>query len=99
MVQYLVWDTKVDSLADAADVVSKSAEGNFAQLVSRTTVAPTHDWSNFFATWMKNVISIKKLHHFNISSLFPSKVFVKEDSNSGEVAFDVLKGPWTPDAD
>ena len=48
---------------------------------------------------MKNVISIKKLHHFKISSLFPSKVFVKEGSNSGEVAFDVLKGPWTPDAD
>ena len=93
MVQYLVWCTKVGSLADVA------AECNFAQLVSDTTVAPTHDWSDFFATWMKKVLSIKKLHHFKISSLFPIKVFVKEHSNSGEVAFDVLKGPWTPDAD
>ena len=98
-VQYLVWCTKVDSLADVADVVNKSAECNFAQLVSGTTVASTHDWSDYFAIQMKKVVSIKKLHNFKISSLFFSKVLVKEHSNSSEVAFDVLKGPWTPDAD
>ena len=98
-VQYCVWYTKVGSLADVADVVNKSGECNFAQLVSSTTVAPTHDWSDFFATRMKKVVSIKKLHHFKISSLFPSKVFVKEHSDSGEIAFDVLKGPWIPDTD
>ena len=98
-VQYRVWCTKVGSLADVADVGNKSAECNFVQLVSSTTVAPTHDWSDFFATQMKKVVSIKKLHHFKISSLFPSKVFVKEHNNSGEVTFDVLKGPWTSDTD
>ena len=67
-VQYLVWCTKVGSLADAADVINKSAECNFAQLVSGTTVAPTHDWSDYFATRMKKLVSIKKLHDFKISS-------------------------------
>ena len=80
------------SLADVADIVNKSAECNFPQLVSSTTVAPTHDWSDFIATRMKQVVSIKKFHHFKISSIFPSKVFVKEHSDLGEVAFDVLKG-------
>ena len=38
---YLVWCTKVGSLADVVGVINKSAECNFAQLVSGTTVALT----------------------------------------------------------
>ena len=94
--------TKVGSLAAIADVVNKSAECNFAQLVSRqdgTTVVPTHDWTDFFATRMKKIVGIKKLHHFRVSSSSPGKVFVKKHSDSAEVAFDMLKEPWTPDED
>ena len=94
--------TKVGSLAAIADVVNKSAECNFVQLVSMqngTTVVPTHDWTDLFATRMKKIDGIKKLHHFRISSSLPGKVFVKKHSDSAEVAFDMLKEPWTPDED
>ena len=54
--------TKVGSLAAIADVVNKSAECNFAQLVfmqNGTTVVPTHDWPDVFATQMKKIVGIK----------------------------------------
>ena len=88
------------SLAVIADVVNnKSAECNFVQLVSTkqgTSFAFTRDCLDFFASWQKKMVGIKNVHRFKI---LPSRVFVKEHSNPAEVALDILKGPWTPDAD
>ena len=95
--------TKVGSLLDVAEVVNKSAQCNFAQLVSRedgSTVVPTYDWTDFFATRFKKITGIKKFHHFRISSSSPGCVFVKERIDSPtEKKFDVLKEPWTPESD
>ena len=70
--------TKVGSLQSIAKVVNSSAECNIAQLVSRengTTIIPTLDWTDFFATRMK-IPGIKKLHHFCFTLSAPGWVFV-----------------------
>ena len=72
--------TKVGSLQAIAEVVNKSAECNFAQLVSRddgSTIVPTFDWTDFFAPRLKRITGIKKYHHFWVSSSSPGSVFMK----------------------
>ena len=94
--------TKVGSLQNIAEVVNTSAECNIAQLVSRedgTTIVPTLDWTDFFATQFKKIPGIKKLHHFHVTSSSPRHVFVRERSDTVEQDIDLLKEPWTPDAD
>ena len=93
--------TKVGSLQNITEVVNTSAECNVAQLVSHqdgTTIVPTLDWTDFFATKLKKIQGIKKLHHFRFTSS-PGHVFVKERSDTVERDIDLLKEPWTPDAD
>ena len=93
--------TRVGSLCSIAEAVHTSAKCNFAQLVSRedgSTIVPTHDWTDFFAPWMKKITGIKKYHHFRFSSESPGSIFVKERSEtSSEVKISLLKEPWTPD--
>ena len=91
--------TKVSSLKDVAEVVNKSAECNFAQLVSRedgSTIVPTYDWTSFFAPHFKKIVGIKKYHHFRMSSSQPGVVFLKEHSDTPEVKLSLLKQSWTP---
>ena len=69
--------TKVGTLQDIANVVNKSAECNFAQLVSRedgSTIVPTYHWTDQFAPHMKKLASIKMYHHFLMSSTAPRTV-------------------------
>ena len=91
--------TKIGSLQNIAEVVNTSAECNVAQLVSRedgTTIVPTLDWTDFFATKLKKIQGIKKLHHFRVSSSSPGHVFVKERSDTVERDINLLREPWTP---
>ena len=93
---------KVGSLQNIAEIVNTSAECNVAQLVSRedgSTIVPTLDWTDFFATKMKKIQGIKKLHHFCVTSSSPGHVFVKERSDTAERDIDLLKELWTPDED
>ena len=92
--------TKVGSLTDIARVVEQSAVCNTPQLVSTedlTTVVPVYDWTSYFATRMKKLPGIKKLHHFQPNSAKAGSVFVKECSDSSETVHELLKEPWTPD--
>ena len=93
--------TKVGSLQSNAEVVNKSAECNHAQLVSReygSTIVTTFDWTDFFGPKMKKIPNIKKFHHFRFESTSPGCVFTKECCDSPEVKHDLLKEPWTSDA-
>ena len=86
--------TKVGSLQAIAEVVNKSAECNFAQLVSRedgSTIVPTFDWTDFFAPRLKRITGIKKYHHFRVSSSSPGSVFMKDQNETPEVQFVLLK--------
>ena len=91
--------TKVGSLQNIAEVVNTSAECNVAQLVSHedgTTIIPTLDWTDFFATRFKKIPGIKKLHHFRITSSSSGHVFLRERSDTVEQDNDLLMEPWTP---
>lgn len=91
--------TNVGSLKDVAQVVNNSAACNVAQLVCKedgSTIVPTYDWANLFAEHFRKLPSIKKYHHFRMSSSSPGMVFVKEHSDSPEVEFSLLKHPWSP---
>jgi hypothetical protein len=84
---------KVGGLQSIAQVTTKSAECNFAQLVSREdgrTIVSSYDWTDFFA----NITGIKK---YTTSS--PGKVFVREQCDSPEVEIPLLTAPWEPDFD
>ena len=90
------------SLQAIAEVVNKSAECNYTQLVSRddgSTIVTTFDWTDFFAPRMKRINGIKKYHHFRIFSSSPGTVFVKEQNDTPEVELILLKEPWDVDSD
>ena len=93
----------MDSLKDICEVVNRSAECNHAQLVSKedgTMIVPTYNWTDFFATRMKKITGIKKLHHFRFSSDLPGSVFVKERSDSTEREIHLLKDEeWQTDSE
>ena len=94
--------TKIGSLNSIAQAVNNSAQCNIAQLVSNedgSTIVPTYDWTDFFASHMKKISGIKKYHHFRLSSSSPGSIFVKEQNGSPEVKINLLKEPWTPDVD
>ena len=93
--------TRVGSLQAIAQVTNNSADCNFAQLVSCEdggTIVPTFNWTDFFATKMKKIPGIKKLHHFRFDSSSPGKVFVREQCDTPETELKLLKEPWEPDA-
>lgn len=63
------------------------------------TIVPTFNWTDFFATKMKKIPGIKKLHHFRFDSSSPGKVFVKERCDTPEMELELLKESWEPDVD
>ena len=92
------------SLQAIAQVANNSADCNFAQLVLHEdsgTIVPTFNWTDFFATKMKKIPGIKKLHHFQLDSSSPGKVkvFVREQCDTSETELELLKEPWEPDVD
>lgn len=102
LVQAPVQKDKGWELAVHAEVINKSAECNYAQLVSRedgSTIVPTFNWTDFFAPKMRKIKGIKKLHHFKMDSASPGCVLAKEQCDTPEVKYDLLKTPWTPDDD
>ena len=99
LIKRLYRKTKVGSLRDVVNVVNKSADCNFAQLVSQedgSTIVPTYDWASFFAAHFRELPSITNFHHFRFSSSFPGVVYYKEHADSLEVSFNLLKPSWTP---
>ena len=74
---------------------SPSVKINIAQLVSNedgTIVVPTYNWTNFFASHLKKIIGIKKLHHFHFTWLEPGVCYVKEraDTPNSDSALEVI---------
>ena len=94
--------TKVDSLQDLVDVVNRSANVNFAQLVGTQegdVLVPTYDWGSYLSPYFKRVDHIKKLHSFQISS--PSsgdvEVVVRDYSDTPEQHVSLVRDTtWTP---
>ena len=69
--------TKVGSLQSIAQVVNDSTECNFAQSVARedgSMIVQTFNWTDFFAPHFKRIASIKKYHHFRMTSSAPGCV-------------------------
>ena len=74
--------TKVSSLNDIADVVSKSTERkiNIPQLVGRedgTVIVPTYDWVSFLTPAYRKMKRVKINHHFKITSDRPDVIVCK----------------------
>ena len=91
--------TKVGNLHSIATVANKSAECNFAQLVSDedgSTIVPTLDWTDFFTEHLKKIPGIIKYHHFRMTTSSPGSVFLRIQHDSPEVKLDLWKEPWTP---
>ena len=94
--------TKIGSLTGLAAVVNTSAMCNHSQLVTAedgTTVVRTYDWTSFFVTWFRKITGIKKIRHFSFDSKCPGSVSMKEQCDTSEVEFSLLKSSWTPDPD
>ena len=77
--------TKVGSLKGIAEVANKSAECNFAQLVScgdGTITVPMFNWTSFFAPHLRKLPEFKKIHHFNqaLSSSRSTRTLLKYSS-------------------
>ena len=83
---------------DIAEVVSKSADVNFSQLVGTQTgevVVPMYDWAEFL-DHLNVVPQIKKMHHFHFSKAKKGKVVVQE-AVDGEKKEVVIAGEsWKP---
>ena len=78
---------EIESLRDIAEAVNQSAECNFAQFVSHedgSTIVTSYDWTDYFASRMKKVPVIEKLHHFRMTSLlgFVRKGVIQRRSQS-----------------
>ena len=87
------------NLSGVADIVEKSAKCNFAQLVCSEdgeVIVPVFNWTSFFATKLKKLIGIKKLHHFKFNSSNPGVVTAKERCDTSETEINLLKSPWSP---
>ena len=92
--------THVSSLQDIADVVTKSADVNEAQLVSTQegkTIVPVYNWADFLKTEFKKIPKIKMYHHFQFSSSTPGSVSVQEFSDSDSTLYPILAdNTWVP---
>ena len=73
--------TEVGCVQDIVNVVEQSATVNSAQLIGHENghiIVPTYDWTGFLAPSFKRIKSIKKFHHFKISSSNPDELMMKE---------------------
>ena len=87
--------TKVDSLAQIAEVVNSSTlEGrNTAYVIGHDTTSPFtfYNWSEFLQVYFTVVPNITTYHHFHFSHTSPGVVFVREFANSKEEMKTILK--------
>lgn len=59
----------------------------------------TYRWDDYFSSYMRKLVGIKKYHHFRFTIDSPGVVFVKEFSDSDEIAVNLLKDePWVPNS-
>ena len=90
--------TEVSSLSDLEEIVLSSSVVNECQLVGSQTgnvIVPVRDWADFLSPKFRWLIGIKKYHHFQFSTSFPSVVKLKVHSG-GEEQQSLLKDPtWT----
>ena len=73
--------TEVGCFQDIVNVIEQLATVNSAQLIGRDNediIVPAQDWTGFLAPSYKHTTSIKKFHHFIISSTNPDVLLVKE---------------------
>ena len=94
--------TKVGSIDSIAGVVDRSAEVNVSQLVGTLegeTLVQTYRWDDYFSSYMRKLVGIKKYHHCQFTIDSPGVVFVKEFSDSDEIAVNLLKDEsWVPNS-
>ena len=86
-------------MTDLASVVNTSATVNISQLVGTedgTVLVPTYDWQSFLGEHINKLVGIKSLHHIRFSHDHKGSVFAKLKSDSAEVEYKLLKGPWSP---
>ena len=85
--------TKIDCLADIADVITKSAKVNEAQLVgsqSGEVIVKSYEWTGFLAPKFKRIKNITKQHHFEYTNDQGSITF-REFSDSTNTDIKLLK--------
>ena len=94
--------TKVDCIEDIARAVDVSAEVNTSQLVGSQkgdVIVPAYTWDRFFSQHYTKLVGIKKYQHFRFTSSSPGVVFVREYSDSAEIAIRILSNrSWEPDS-
>ena len=91
--------TKIGGLPDLIDVVISSATVNVAQAVGNmdgTVIVPTYDWTSCLAEHVGKCVGIKALHNLRFPSTHKGHVFVREKSDSPELAVKLLKDEWSP---
>ena len=86
--------TEIGCLQDIVNVIEQSATVNSALLIAHDNediIVPTHDWTGFLAPSYKRITSIKKFHHFMISSTNPDKLLVKEVKDEPLIKLNVIR--------
>ena len=93
--------TKVDCMADIAEIVDRSAVCNTPQLVhtENTEIVPTFDWGSFLLPHFSKITNIKRYHHFRFSSSTPGIVHAREHADTPEVQLSLLRDNWLPRCD
>ena len=90
------------SLLAIAQVINKSAECNYAQLVIMeygTALVTTFDWTLYFALHFKKMMAVKKYHHFRFCSGEPGVMYTKIHCDKEEEKHILLKKTahsWCP---
>ena len=94
--------TRVDTLDDIANSVSKSSFVNVPQLVGDldgTCFVPMYDWAEFLEehTIKTALKGIKAMHHFRFSSKSPGMVYVKNQDSDVERKIQLARDvTWSP---
>lgn len=94
--------SKINTLDDIANSISKSSFVNVPQLVGSldgTCYVPTYNWGDFFEehTIKTALKGIKSFHHFRFEAKSPGAVFVKSKSSDAKRKLNLLKDTtWSP---
>ena len=65
--------------------------GKLVGLHDGTVLVKTYDWASYLAPYFKKLTGISKFHHFRFTKNDPGKVFYREDADSREREFQMLK--------
>ena len=76
-----------DTLAQMAEVVSRSSVNNIPQLYDWKW----REWDTFFPQYFRKIPNITKYQHFRLSDTSPGSVYVRESWNSSEKEVKLLK--------